>query len=88
MEWDDHLERIHSNGSHRRQTSLGHDLVIRMNLDEAIKALGPRPQPRPGGASWRADAEWFARYLELFPKDGPDLMRRFRARQIKETTNG
>jgi hypothetical protein len=56
-----------------------------MALDDDVKALGPRPQPVRGGATWRADAEWFRRYLELFPKDGPDLMRRF-AKKRREST--
>ena len=82
MEWDDHLERIHSNGSHRRQTSLGHDLVIRMNLDEAIKALGPRPQPRRGIPPTAEARDWWVRYLALFP-DGPVYLKR----RAKESTD-
>jgi len=57
-----------------------------VSLDDEIKALGPRPQPRPGGSTWRADHEWFGRYLDLFPKNGPDMMRKYQARKAKEST--
>ena len=57
-------------------------------FDDEVRSLGPRPQPRPGGATWRADRDWFARYLELFPKDGPDMMRRYRDRRAKESGHG
>jgi len=59
-----------------------------MSLDDEVKSLGPRPQPRPGGSTWRTDAEWFRRYLELIPKDGPDIMRKYQARKAKELSNG
>ncbi len=54
-------------------------------FEDDLKSLGPRPQPRPGGASWQADHEWFKKYLALCPKDGPDLMRRFHVRRAKES---
>jgi hypothetical protein len=54
------------------------------DFDDSVKALGPRPQPVKGGASYHADREWFLRYLGLMPKNGDDLMKRFRSKAAKE----
>jgi hypothetical protein len=53
-----------------------------MNFEAEIKALGPRPQPRPGGSTWQADHAWFIRYLQLFPKNGLELVRRYRKKEV------
>lgn len=66
--------------------SLGWGMDGSMTFDDEVKLLGPRPQPRPGGSTWRADREWFGRYLELFPKDGPDMTRKYQARKAKGAT--
>ena len=49
-------------------------------FDQDLATLPPRPPIRRGIPS-AAEREWFTRYyLGLFPKDGPDLLKRSRKR--------
>lgn len=50
-----------------------------MTFDDEIKALGPKPQPRPGVYS-RESANWLRRYLALFPSGSFEILRRRHAR--------
>lgn len=61
------------------------------DFQDEISQLPPRPVIRPGVPSTE-ERIWFQKhYLSLLPKDGPDLMKRFRfarAQLAKESTSG